>query len=268
MPDHSHLDSRYFVDATIYNCPFCNRRHVSYSVFQKVVFDWTDKKRCFGYFVQCHSCGKQSMHLTFKQMHLQQFMGQINGLPIGHFIFEKEGVDAGQVLDETFFYSVPTSFFVLDERVPRILRELLTEAEGCLKSNYLTGASACARKIVYELGALSKAVGDNYEDRIKALKEIHPDVEPTFFDTLLTIQQVTSSKVHENSYDEWEAKHLRIILAALSEVLHEIYVVPALREDRRKAILALKGELVPPAVAPQAAQQAVPAEGHAKRGRG
>lgn len=254
MPDHSHLDNRYFVDMTVYNCPFCNRRHVSYSVFQSVKFDWTDKKRCFGYFVQCDSCGKQSMHLTFKELDTQ-YIGQVNGTHRWRFAFEK-GVDAGRTLDETFFYSVPTSFFVLDERVPRVLRELLTEAEGSLKSNYLTGASACARKIVYELGTLNKAAGDNYEDRIKALKQIHPEVEPAFFDTLLTIQQVTSSKVHENSYDGWEAKHLRIILASLSEVLHEIYVVPALREDRRKAILALKGELVPQAAAAQPTVQA------------
>jgi len=93
-------------------------------------------------------------------------------------------------------------------------------------------------------------------DRIKVLKEIHPEVEPAFFDKLLTIQQVTSSKVHENSYDGWEAKHLRIILASLSEALHEIYVVPALREDRRKAIIDLKGELVPHAGAAQPTVQA------------
>lgn len=261
MPDQSHLDNRYFVDASIYNCPFCNRRHVSYSVFSTIEFDWTDKKRCFGYFVQCHSCGKQSMHLTFNELKTYH-IGEINNTHRWRFRFEK-GTDAGEVLDGSFFYSVPTSFFVLDERVPRVLRELLTEAEGCLKSNYLTGASACARKIVYELGALNKAKGDNYEERIKTLKDIHPEVEPAFFDTLLTIQQVTSTKVHENSYDGWEAKHLRIILASLSEVLHEIYVVPALREDRRKAILALKGVLVPQ---PVAAQPSAEADGPEKRG--
>jgi hypothetical protein len=152
--------------------------------------------------------------------------------------------DAGAILEEAFFYSVPTSFFVLDERVPRILRELLTEAEGCLKSNFLTGASACARKIVYELAVLEKASGENYEDRIKSLKKIHPEIEPAFFDTLLTIQQVTSSKVHENSYDGWESVHLRIILASLSEVLHELYVAPAIREDRRRLVLSMKGELL------------------------
>jgi len=183
------------------------------------------------------------MHLTFNPPSYT-YTGQRNNNAVYHFD-SQNGVDMGALLDRSFFYSVPTSFFVLDERVPRTLRELLTEAEGSLKSNFLTGASACARKIVYELGVLSGATGENYEDRIKSLKEIHSEVDAAFFDTLLTIQQVTSTKVHENSYDGWEAKHLRVILASLSEVLHEIYVVPALRADRRKEILALRDTLTP-----------------------
>jgi len=234
MPDHSNLDTRYFIDAQVYNCPFCNRRNVAYSVYNQVSFDWTENKACRAFFVKCSSCDKRSMHLTFQALVARQ-SGQV-------FVFV---LNEKQVLDDTFFYSVPTSFFAIDERIPRVLRELLTEAEGCLKSNYLTGASACARKIVYELGVLSQAEGENYEDRIKSLKNVHAEVDPVFFDTLLTIQQVTSTKVHENSYDGWQAKHLKVILVALGDVLHEIYVVPALRADRRKAILSLKDEVVP-----------------------
>lgn len=242
MPDQSKLDQRYFVDAHVYNCPFCNRRHVSYSVYDTTEFDWTENKRCYAYFVRCHSCDNNSMHLTFQELEVS-YIGKVKNADRWRFRID-EGIDAGEFLDSTFFYSVPTSFFVLDERIPRVLREVLTEAQGCLKSNFLTGASACARKLVYELAVLEKAKGDTYEERIKSLKEIHPEIEPTFFDTLLTIQQVTSTKVHEQSYDGWESKHLRIILASLAEVLHELYVVPALREDRRKSIVALKEELV------------------------
>jgi hypothetical protein len=162
-----------------------------------------------------------------------------------HFRNANSSADFGKVLNDAFFYSVPTSFFVLDERIPRVLRELLTEAEGCLKSNYLTGASVCARKIVYELGVLNKAQGANYEQRIKSLKKIFKGVDPAFFDTLLTVQQLTSSKVHEQSYDGWQAAHLKVILSSLAEVLNEIYVVPALRERRRNAILELKESLIP-----------------------
>jgi hypothetical protein len=242
VTDQSQLDQRYFIDEFVYNCPFCNRRHVSYSIYASSAFDWTENKKCYCYFVTCHSCGKQSMHLTFMYISINH-IGLIAGQNRFRFGFSKD-VNSSDFLESCFFYSVPTSFFVLDERVPHILRELLTEAEGCLKSNFLTGGSACARKIIYELAVREKANGDTYEDRIKSLKEIRPDVEPAFFDTLLTIQQITSTKVHENAYDGWESRHLRIILAALSEVLHELYVVPALREDRRKSILALKKEII------------------------
>jgi hypothetical protein len=241
MPDQSHLDSRYFVDGRVYNCPFCNRRNVAYVVSATFRFDWTDAKPCFGYITRCSSCENESMHLTFAEVETQ-YIGNVRNEPT--FRFEIDDGDC--VLDETFFYSVPTSFFALDDRIPRVLRQLLTEAEGCLKSNFLTGASACARKLVYELGVLHKATGENYEDRIKSLKDLHPEVDPTFFDTLLTVQQVTSTKVHENAYDGWESRHLRLILLALSDVLHEMYVVPALRADRRAAVLALKQKLVPP----------------------
>lgn len=250
MPDESHLDKRYFVDEHVYNCPFCNRRHVSYSIYGYISFNWAADKQCHAYFVRCHSCESDSMHLTFQKLAVYA-VGQIRSSQRWRFSFPQE-VDAGQALAEAFFYSVPTSFFVLDERVPRVLRELLTEAEGCLKSNFLTGASACARKIVYELASIEKTSGDNYEDRIKSLKQIHPEIEATYFDTLLTIQQVTSTKVHENSYDGWESKHLRVILASLAEILHELYVVPALREDRRKSIQALKQELLGKNPRPQA----------------
>lgn len=243
MFDESHLDDLYFVDNCVYNCAFCNRRNVSYSLYSKLEFDWTTEKKCYGYFVICGSCSKRSMHLSYHNLDIHKvgFAGNVSRYKFSYEL----GAGNLHALDDAFFYSVPTSFFLLDERIPRVLRELLTEARGCLQANFLTGASACARKMVYELGILNSATGDNYEDRIKSLKDIHPEVDPAFFDTLLTIQQVTSTKVHEGSYDGWEAKHLRIILQALSDVLHEIYVVPALRADRRNTLLTLKQELIP-----------------------
>lgn len=242
MPDQSELDKRYFIDEHVYNCPFCNRRNVAYFVAGRNFFDWAEEKKCYFYIVECESCDHRSMHLTFEDLDILH-TGNVGKRAKWRFKIPWDD-DTEGTLDQAFFYSVPTSFFVLDERVPRNLRELLTEAEGCLKSNFLTGSSACARKIVYELAIREEASGDNYDERIKSLKKKHPEIEPTFFDTLLTIQQVTSSKVHENSYDGWQAKHLRIILASISEVLHELYVVPAIRKDRRESILSLKSDLI------------------------
>ena len=69
-------------------------------------------------------------------------------------------------------------------------------------------------------------------------------IEEDYFDTLLTIQQITSEKVHEQSYDGWEAKHLRLILSTLVELLNIIYVIPEIRKEKRKSILSLKNEIL------------------------
>jgi len=129
-------------------------------------------------------------------------------------------------LDSVIFYSVPTSFFVIDSRIPKIIRELISEAEGCLKMNFMTGASACMRKAIYELLVLEKVAGEHYEDRIKALKEKYPTSDPELFDIVGQIQQMTSDKIHEQSWEEWDSKNLRLIIETLRTILYDIYVTP------------------------------------------
>lgn len=232
MSDNSHLDNNYFIDKYVYNCPFCKRGNVSYTVVSEGSFDWTQGKPCYIYIVKCSSCHKKSMHLTFENIYTHVSAGK------RYFDVEED-----EKLDTKFFYSVPTSFFALDQRIPKVLRLLFVEAEGCLKSNYLTGASVCVRKIIYELAILEKATGENYDERIKSLKDIRSDVEPEYFDTLLTIQQVTSDKVHEESYDGWENSHLKLLLSTLGEILTLMYVIPEIRKEKRASILALKEKL-------------------------
>lgn len=235
--DDSYLDNKYFIDKYVYNCPFCNRRNVSYFLSNiPHSFDWTPEKKCYVYFVVCNSCNHESMHLSFEKINVT-YLDENEKYQFINIAKDKE-------LDDKFFYSVPTSFFSLDKRIPKTLRELITEAEGCLKSNFLTGASACARKIVYELAILQKAEGINYDERVKSLKKIRSDIEEDYFDTLLTIQQITSEKVHEQSYDGWQAKHLRLILSTLVELLNIIYVIPEIRKEKRKSIVSLKNEIL------------------------
>lgn len=225
MEDQSHLDQKYFIDPDIYNCPFCNRRHVSYENEGAIPFDWSNNKKCWVWFVECRSCKKKSMHLTFKMLqdtswNSPRFPGNID-------------------LDSKFFYSVPTSFFVIDSRIPKIIRELITEAEGCVKMNFLTGASACTRKAIYELLVKEKAEGDSYEDRIKFLKTEHPEIDPELFDVLCHIKDMTSEKVHEQSWDKWESEHLLLFLETLKAILHEIYVVPDEKKSRAARVRGL-----------------------------
>src|SRR5262245_43844361 len=103
--DQSHLDLKYFIDQHKYNCPFCNRRHVSYHVSGKFAFDWTNEKNCYAYFAECDSCHRQSMHLSYENIGTQN-LGHSN-----YYRFESKDIDS------KVFYSVPTSFFVLDNRI-------------------------------------------------------------------------------------------------------------------------------------------------------
>jgi len=229
MEDKSDLDKKYFIDETVYNCPYCNRNNVIYRVLDDFEFDWNNDKKCYVHFAECASCRKISMHLSFdKILDLTKWYGDKHP-------FQKY-ID----IDSSIFYSQPTSFFVIDSRITRILRELITEAEGCLKMNYLTGASACMRKAIYELLVLEKAEGDDYESRIKSLKKKHPESDPSYFDTLAHIQDMTSDKIHEQSWDKWDSHYLKIIIETLKSVLYDIYVIPEIKKQRSLDIQQLR----------------------------
>src|SRR5438132_1643960 len=114
MVDDSRLDLKYFIDQDVYNCPFCKRRHVTYAFEHGAMsFNWTAKKLCYVYFVQCNSCKGRSMHLSFSDITYKGLGYWPNGF--------KKGID----IDAAIFYSVPSSSFVLDERIPSLLRDLI-----------------------------------------------------------------------------------------------------------------------------------------------
>ena len=232
MEDESYLDRKYFIDRYVYNCPFCNRNNVVYELLLGEGFDWSKEKKCYIYFVQCSYCKLVSMHLSYEKI------GSFHSFAHPSFWSFNEDVD----LDSKIFYSVPTSFFVIDNRIPSIIRELITEAEGCLKMNFMTGASACMRKAIYELLVLENVEGEHYEDRIKALKEKYPASDPELFDILGHIQQMTSDKIHEQSWEEWDSNNLRLIIETLRTVLYDIYVTPQVKADRSNQIKQLREE--------------------------
>lgn len=236
MDDMSHLDSKYFIDRTIYNCPFCNRRHVSYSNYGHDLFAWSNSKACAIWRVKCASCKKVSMHLTFQDLKDTYYSAT-------RF---RNDVD----LDSAFFYSVPTSFFVIDRRIPRVMRDLITEAEGCAKMNFLTGASACTRKAIYELLVFEKVEGGDYDSRIKALAEKYSAIDKDLFEILGHIKDMTSEKVHEQSWDAWDSKHLHLFLETLKTALHEMYVVPDEKKSRAGTVRALREQIQKAKVAP------------------
>ncbi len=235
MNDMSHLDKKYFIDDKVYNCPFCNRNNVGYSIENYFSFHWTNIKTCIVYFVRCSSCNKESMHLSYKVL-LQKRPGVHGSSSVGYY----QSFNNQLNIDDEIFYSVPTSFFTIDSRIPEIVRECVSEAEGCLKMNYLTGASACMRKAIYELCVIEEAEGSCYEDKIKSLKNKNPQSDPELFEILSHIQNMTSDKVHEQSWDKWDSTYLKLIIETLKTVLYEIYVLPKERKERSSIIKNLR----------------------------
>lgn len=234
MSDMSYLDKKYFIDDHVYNCPFCNRNNVAYNLTGDSSFDWSNSKKCYMFFVTCNSCQKHSLHLSYENI-------TVKPTPLGYYNPRfRNDID----IDSHIFYSVPTSFFVLDDRIPHLLRELISESEGCIKMNFLTGASACMRKAIYELLILEKVSADSYEEKIKTLKKKYSDSDPSLFDILSHIQQMTSDKIHEQSWDKWDSKYLRLIIETLKTVLYDIYVVPKIKKERSSFIQQLRKTVI------------------------
>ena len=214
MTNEAHLDNKYFIDSSIYNCPFCGRRHVSYTNYGYKSFNWSKEETCNIWFVKCDSCKKISAHFTKKNVREAN-----SNLANNEFINNKN-------LDNYFFIQIPSSSFVLDLRIPKIIRDLISESEQCLKGNHLTGASACIRKAIYELVKINKCEGCDYEEKIKSLKSKFPNIEAEYFDTLSHIQDMTSDKLHEFTWEKFDSQHAKLYLEILKNILEEVYVFP------------------------------------------
>ncbi len=238
MQDQSYLDRQYFIDKYKYNCPYCNRRHLSYTVGGPIGFDWTNNKKCYGYIVECDSCKKMSLHLSWINISVYSERFSIE-LPF------KDKEKEYKLLDELFFYHQPTSFFTIDNRIHKIIRELITEAEGCREMNSLTGASACLRKAIYELlrkEGIGVDVGD-YSERIKTLKEKFSSIDPSYFDVLCSIKEMTSDELHEESWEAFDSPILQELLEATKSILYEMYVLPDEKKTRLGSVPKLLEKL-------------------------
>ena len=243
MTDLSHLDKKYFIDPHVYNCPFCRRNNVRYNLHTTFYFHWSEEKLCYAYLVQCLSigCAKFSIHLSYRDIRKK------NTVDPNFF----DNVFADHIdIDSALFFSQPTSYFVLDNRIPKKIRELVSEAENSRKANFLVGASASIRKAIYELLKEEAVIVKNektgradYQESIKELKRKFSKIEPEHFDDLGNIQQMASDQVHEDSWEAWDSPKLRFIIELAKTILYEIYVVPAERRNRSGQLSQMKSEL-------------------------
>lgn len=257
MTDQSELDRKYFIDGDTYNCPFCNRHSVVYSIHDTFSFDWSESKKAHGYIVLCHGCKGKSLHLSYFPLDNQRFTytfetTDTEGKLLRHKPDEKD-------LDKYFFYSHPTSFFTLDERIPRIIRNLIAEADGCRKMNHIVGASGALRKAIYKFLKEQKANNQKdkkgkplpYKKQIKWVKGNYPQIPKELFSALSNIQDMTSEELHEDKdWEPWSRDGFDFIVATVKALMDEIYVTPENRKKTLEQILLLK---LPKETTPEAA---------------
>jgi len=218
MANQSELDRKYFIDHKRYNCPFCNSRSVVYSVEGREEFDWSDNRKVWIYRITCGGCGKTSLHLSDYKFSDHKYS---YGVYHSHFQNKPEDQDGNDRddydsnnLDDFFFYHQPTSFFTINALIPKLIRDLVSEADGCGKMNFLVGASGSLRKAIYELLKNQGADGNQYEEKIKWLKDKFPNVYPEYFDALANIQDMTSENLHEKegSWEPWQRNDFYYLL--------------------------------------------------------
>lgn len=99
----------------------------------------------------------------------------------------------------------------------------MAEAEGCLKNDFLTGASACVRLVVIEFADLQDVSATNHEERLGILKE-KTGTTPHLFDKLIEIYQSELDESGRLSYDGWSKSQLAQMLYLLDEIITTHYV--------------------------------------------
>ena len=143
------------------------------------------------------------------------------------------------------------AFLALDARVPGALRDLLNEADGSVKHNFLTGATVCAQRAIQTLLVIEKAEGADVQSRVRALAEKHPGVPPMLSNVLLQFGDVTSRDGARLS-----AAALNVLVVTLKALLYEIYVLGPERTERLEYVRPVLESIERKKPAPPAAERA------------
>jgi hypothetical protein len=130
--------------------------------------------------------------------------------------------------------AAPPAFLNVDPRVPAGVRELLVEADGCLKAGFLTGGTVCAQKAVQTLLTHEGAEGASYEARLHALSQKYPSVPQSLFALCIRAGDSPSRE-----HPVLDGDRLRVLTVALKIMLYEIYVLGPDRVERLKYLQQL-----------------------------
>lgn len=253
MSDQSNAEGQYFMDSQKYNCPYCNIRSVGYTVLNRGGFNWDDERTVYIYFIKCDNskCGNVSIHFSDYYWSVDSVSIPFGSMPTN--FGELKGIEgydnktiayAKTELDSLFFYHKPTSFFTIDDRIPKSIRELVSEAEGCKEIGFMVGASGALRKSIYKFLKHEKAVGKKYDTKIKWLKTKYKNIDSDYFDILGKIKDMNDQDMHEGDWKSFSGGEFKELIGAMKAVLYEIYVEPLLKKGLKERIFGLKKDRV------------------------
>lgn len=247
--------SKYFINGTKYNCPFCKTSNVKYNVEKKGDFFWDNDKQVYFYIIKCTLCRKSSFHLSYHDIEItinQRTQENEFHLKPMKRDYSQEGIceikdrKSGEVMteyDHLFFYHRPLPKLKINDKIPTKIKKLIIEAEECVNLGYLTGASACIRKAIYMLLKENgiqehddKLVNLSYEKRLDLLKSKCTNVQSYLIDTLKNIKSISSQELHENDCPNLNIKDVNLLKEALIIILTRIYVIPDRQQKNKQKI--------------------------------
>lgn len=120
-------------------------------------------------------------------------------------------------------------FLTVDNRAPAAVRELIGEADGCLKAGFLTGGTVCAQRAIQTLLQHEGADGASYEARLHALSQKFPSVPQSLFALCIRLGEPPSK-----DHPALDVERLKVLTVALKIMLYEIYVLGPDRVERLK----------------------------------
>lgn len=235
------IDKKRIINAQQHNCAHCGTKGANYYGIKFIVVDENENRKLGILTIRCKCCNKITTHII-KNVHERatDFSHDGGSYYPGGFYWDgcyHQVVEKFSDLDDNIIMSIPTPTFIIDAGIPSKLRNLLIEALKCLKENALTGASACIRKSIYEFLLKEKAVGANYDEKIKSIKGNWSHLSE-YLDVLKGIKGVVSDQVHEDSFESFSSDEIKYYIDILEEIFREVYVIPQQRQHRKEAIFA------------------------------
>lgn len=131
------------------------------------------------------------------------------------------------------------SFLNPHPKIPVAIRDLLVEADGCIRSGFLIGGAACARRAVEMLLTATKADGETYEARLEWVHKTH--AVPQML--TMIVAQCGNPNVRDARLGQ---KTLELFVAAIKAVLYELYVLGPDRTERLQHIRRLVSQVERP----------------------